>query len=108
MNFELQLNYYKDEDGEYTEPEPVNLSNLKEVFGNNWPNESYVEHLKLILIRSNERYLILRNCKKSVFEVYYTDDERNFFHKKSRIELVYDCSELFFDSRIDELKMILN
>jgi len=108
MNFELQLNYYKDEDGEYTEPEPTDLNQLNQIIKNSWPNESYVEDLKVILISCKEQHLILKNCKKGVFEVYYSEDDKHYYHKKTRIELVYECSELYLNSRIDDLKRNLN
>lgn len=108
MKCKLQLNYYKDEDGEYSDSGLTDLNRLKEVIKSNWPNESFVDDLKVILVSKDQQNLILKNCKKDVFEVYYSEDNKDYYHKKSRIELVHECSELFMSSRILDLKNILN
>lgn len=108
MNYQVQLNYYKDEDGEYTDPGSCNLDKVKKIIEENWPNESYLEDLKVILISNNHQYLVLKNCKKGVFEVYFTGDDKFYYHKKSRIKLINHCVHLFMKRGASELKSSLN
>ena len=110
MNFKLRLNYYRDEEGEYTEPEACDFNRLKQVIEKNWPNESYTEDLKIIHIsNSSQENLILMNCKRGVFEVFYfRTSETHHFHKKSRIELILSSAKEFMHSNFSTLEKELN
>lgn len=111
MSFFYKLNYYKDEDGEYTEPKSAGISEVERIIENNWPSEGYLEDLRIVHISDDQNnQILLRNCKKGVFEVYYLDsrNNRHHYHKKSRIEIILDSMNSFMNSDYSKLKASLN
>ncbi|WP_420580257.1 hypothetical protein [Reichenbachiella sp.] len=70
-----------------------------------------MEDLKIIHISDNQNnQILLHNCKRGVFEVYYLNPENNrhHYHKKSRIELISESIRYFFVSDFSRLKSSLN
>lgn len=109
MKVEVQLNYYKDEDGEYSEPKELTFEELNEVIRSNWPNNSYHNDLRLILVKNGIHQLILKYCKRDVYEAYYfKTNEIHHYHKKSRIELIFESITLFMSSEFEALEIQLN
>ncbi|MEP2026304.1 MAG: hypothetical protein ABJH98_16000 [Reichenbachiella sp.] len=111
MSIFYKLHFYKDEDGEYTKPVSASISEIERIIENKWPSEGYLEDLKIINISDNQNnQILLHNCRRGVYEVYYLDSGNNkyHYHKKSRIELILESMRYFFVSDFSKLKVSLN
>src|SRR5690606_27976281 len=110
MPFTCKLNFYKDEESEYSDVVRSDVSLITETIQRSWPNDRFPGDLRLALISNAAGdHLVLKQIKNGVFEVFYLPVNKRFhFHKKSRKELVIQTLALFLDSKLNELQEALN
>jgi phosphopantetheine adenylyltransferase len=110
MRFQYKLKYYKDEDGEYTNESICDKQLIEKIILDHWTGEQLPNGLELIIIvHADGPSIILEHSAKEVFEVYFLKPDQKFlFHKKSRIELIYDVLSAFMDNDFSWLENNLN
>ncbi|MCZ8023222.1 MAG: hypothetical protein O9294_15770 [Cytophagales bacterium] len=110
MSFKYRIKTYKDEEGEYSEYFHADKSLILSLIYDHWMNKSVPNGLEIISITNGlGENLLLEHFKKDVFDVYYLPQIASFhFHKKSRIEIVFNSIDLFFANELIELENILN
>jgi len=110
VEFKYRVKTYRDEEGEYSDYQTTNLSDIKDLISSNWVNPNPPGYLEIISIsNSNGLHVLLEHFAKNVFDVYLlTSDEKSHFHKRSYIDIVFDAIDLFFNDKIDELQTRLN
>ena len=110
MTFKYKLKDYKSEDREYTEYLPCDKEVAENIIHSYWTGENLPNGLELIVITNSiGQSIILEHSGKEVFEVYFLPINQKFlFHKKSRIDLIYDTFSAFLDNDINWLESNLN
>ncbi|MEJ1241077.1 hypothetical protein WBG78_23215 [Chryseolinea sp. T2] len=110
MNFKYRLNYYKDEDGEYSDYKPCDKSTIDRIISDHWTNEHLPNGLETIVVTNKQGHsIILEHSRKEVFDAYYLPASRRFhYHKKSQINIIQETLANFMNNEIDELESSLN
>jgi hypothetical protein len=110
MCFQYKLKYYKSEDSEYTEEAACDKELIKKIILEHWTDEQLPNGLELIIILHTEgQSIMLEHSGKEVFEVYFLlPDQKFLFHKKSRIDLIYDTFSAFMDKDFSWIEKNLN
>lgn len=110
MSFQYKLKHYKDEDNEYTDEAPCDKVIIEELILDHWTGEHLPNGLELIVVVDVDGpSIILEHSGKEVFEVYFLQPDQKFlFHKKSRIDLIYNTISAFMDKDFTWLEKNLN
>jgi hypothetical protein len=110
MTFQYKLKEYKNEDREYSAYLPCDKEVAENIIHSYWTGEDLPRGLELIIIANSiGQSIILKHAAKQVFEVYFLPvNEKFIFHKKSRIDLIYDTLSAFLDNNTNWLETNLN
>lgn len=111
MSFKYRLKTYKDEEGEFSNYLPADKNLILGIIEAHWTDDSAVPNgLEIISIANGcGEHLVLEHFKKTVFDVYYLPVQESFhYHKKSRINIVFESLDLFFQNELVALEQSLN
>lgn len=110
MAFKYRTQKYKDEDGEFTEYAECSKKDILNLINEKWVETNISnDSLKIISIQNDfEDNLLLVHFHKHVFDTYYLPRFTNhYFHRRSQMEVIYDCVDLFFAKGLPGLEKYL-
>lgn len=108
--FKYRIKRYRDEGGEYSAYNFGDIWSIRKIIDSHWTNENCPNDLEVIsILNLSGQSLLLEHQKKQVFDAYFLPLNNRFhFHKKSRIDIVYQCLELFMTNQVSEIETLLN
>lgn len=110
MRLKYRIKTYSDEEGEYSDYSLGDKDTIVAIIESHWTDNQPTSDIEIIsIVNMAGESLLIEHQGKGVFDVYYLPLETKFhYHKKSRIEVVYQSLDLYSMNEIRALEESLN
>jgi hypothetical protein len=111
LPFRFKVKGYLNEAGEYSEFHPAEAGTIIQLILQHWFNETLPNNLDIVVIQNDKGdQLVIDHVKRDIFDYYLVaaGHGRDYYHKKTDIQMMFFVLESFFSGHLDDLKMNFN